>query len=470
MARAQVLPATGGGTITRSALPGGPRVITETMPEARSASVGVWVPVGSRDETPALAGASHFLEHLLFKGTTSRTALDIAQAMDAVGGEFNALTDKEHTCYYATVLDRDAPLAIDIVCDVVLRATVASADVAVERGVVLEEIAMRDDDPGDLVHDEFASALLGDTPLGRPILGTVRSITALSRRQVAGYYHRRYRSADMVVAVAGNVDHAEVARQVRECFAGAAGAAAGGAATGGAAAGGAATGGAADGDAEDGAGGAVGAAAGGAQPRPRAAAPPRPPARAVRVVADDTEQANIIVGMRGLARPDGRRFALGVLSAALGGGLSSRLFQHIREERGLAYSVYTFTNSYADAGLFGVYAGCQPGKAATVLELIAADLAAVAADGLTEDEVERGKGQMRGGIVLGLEDPGSRMARIGKSELSDDRVLGVDELLARVEAVTADDVRQVAGYLLGQARCLTVVGPFGEHDFDGALG
>ncbi len=214
-ARTTRVDATGGGAITRTTLPSGLRIISEAMPSVRSASIGIWVPVGSRHETPAVAGASHFLEHLLFKGTTSRSALDIATAMDAVGGELNAFTEKEHTCYYATVLDRDLPLAVDIVTDVVSRATVTAHDVDVERSVVLEEIAMRDDDPADLVHDVFASTLFGDTPLGRPILGTVTSITALRRAQVASYYHRRYRPHDMVVAVAGNVDHAAVVRRVR---------------------------------------------------------------------------------------------------------------------------------------------------------------------------------------------------------------------------------------------------------------
>jgi predicted Zn-dependent peptidase len=212
------LGATGGGEMTRTTLPGGLRIITEAMPGVRSVSVGVWVPVGSRDETLGLAGTSHFLEHLLFKGTESRTALDIASAMDAVGGEFNAFTEKEHTCYYATVLDRDLPLAIDIICDVVLNATLTAQDVAVERSVVLEEIAMRDDDPADLVHDEFASTLFGDTPLGRPVLGTVASIGALNRRQISGYYKRRYTPDAMVVSVAGNVRHAEVAELVRRAF------------------------------------------------------------------------------------------------------------------------------------------------------------------------------------------------------------------------------------------------------------
>ena len=212
------LDASGGGLITRTTLPGGLRVVTEAMPGVRSISVGVWVPVGSRDESRSLAGASHFLEHLLFKGTATRSALDIAAAMDAVGGEFNAFTEKEHTCYYATVLDRDLDLAIDVIADVVQRATVTAQDVDIERSVVLEELAMRDDDPADLVFDEFASALHGDTPLGRPILGSVESITALRRDQVYGYYRRRYQPSDMVVAVAGNVTHAEVLRQVRRRF------------------------------------------------------------------------------------------------------------------------------------------------------------------------------------------------------------------------------------------------------------
>jgi predicted Zn-dependent peptidase len=424
------VPASGGGAITRTHLPDGLRVVSEAMPGVRSVSVGVWVPVGSRDETPALAGSSHFLEHLLFKGTATRTALDIASAMDAVGGEFNAFTEKEHTCFYATVLDRDVALAVDILADVVLNATVAAQDVSVERGVVLEEIAMRDDDPSDLVHDEFSAALHGDTPLGRPILGTVESIGAMTRAQVYGYYRRRYRPGAMVVSVAGNVVHRDVLRLVRRAF---------------------------------------------GEHDPIEHAAPKGgsrssnvPARAVRVVADDTEQANLVVGMHGLSRHDPRRFAAGVLSAALGGGMSSRLFQRIREERGLAYSVYSFAHGYRDIGQFGVYAGCQPGKVDEVLGLVRAELDDVASGGLRAAEVERGKGQMRGSIVLGLEDSGSRMTRIGKAELCYGDILGVDELLAAVDAVTHEDVVSLASELLTQPRCLTVVGPFGEHDFDGA--
>ena len=427
------LPASGGGVITRTTLPGGLRIITEAMPGVRSASIGIWVNVGSRDETPLLAGTSHFLEHLLFKGTGTRSALDIASAMDAVGGEFNAVTDKEYTCYYATVLDRDLSLAIDIVADVVLSATVTARDVDVERSVVLEEIAMRDDDPSDLVHDEFATALFGDTPLGRPILGTEDSIHSLTRRQIHGYYKRRYSPDAMVVSVAGNVDHKDAVNLVRRAFTGR-----------------------------------LEAPASPVAPRGGAAVV-APPSVSVAVVEDDTEQANLVLGCRGLSRHDDSRFALGVLSAALGGGMSSRLFQRIREERGLAYSVYSYTASYADAGQFGVYAGCQPGKADEVLGLMTAELDAASRGELSPAEIERGKGQMRGSIVLGLEDVGSRMTRIGKSELAHGDVLGVDDLLARVDAVTPEDVAAVAADILARPRCLTVVGPFGQHDFDGAV-
>jgi len=429
-ARTTRVAATGGGAITRTTLPSGLRIVSEAMPSVRSASIGVWVPIGSRHESPAVAGASHFLEHLLFKGTTSRTALDIATAMDALGGELNAFTEKEHTCYYATVLDRDLPLAVDIVIDVVLNATVTAHDVDVERSVVLEEIAMRDDDPADLVHDVFASTLFGDTPLGRPILGSITSITALRRAQIAGYYHRRYLPRDMVVAVAGNVDHAAVVRRVRTAF-----------------------------DSADG--------RGGYQPA-RRQDQSRPAPRAT-IVGEETEQANIVLGTQGISRFDDRRFTAGVLSAALGGGMSSRLFQRIREERGLAYSIYTFSNSYTETGQFGIYAGCQPGKADEVISLITGELAAVAEAGLTEAEVQRGKGQMRGAVVLGLEDSGSRMSRIGKSELVYGDVLGVDELISRIDAVTVADAADLAHDLLHRPRALSVVGPFGPHDFDGVV-
>jgi predicted Zn-dependent peptidase len=283
------------------------------------------------------------------------------------------------------------------------------------------------------VHDEFAAALFGDTPLGRPILGSEESINRLSRRQIHGYYSRRYRPSEMVVSVAGNIDHGEVVRLVRSAFA--------------------------DRLADGGTGA-------GQRPDRRQH---QAPARSISVVSDDTEQANIVLGSMGLSRFDERRFVLGVLTTAIGGGMSSRLFQQIREQRGLAYSTYSFTSSYAGDGLFGLYAGCQPGKADEVVSIMKAVLESVAADGLSPDEIERGKGQLRGGMVLGLEDSGSRMTRIGKAELTYGDVLGLDDLLGLIEAVTPEQVNELAAELAAQPTCLTVVGPFGEHDFDSAV-
>ena len=417
-----------GGTIRRTVLPGGLRVVTEEIPGVRSAAVGVWVGVGSRDESPGLAGASHYLEHLLFKGTGRRSALDIAAQMDAVGGELNAFTAKEHTCYYAHVLDADLPLAIDLICDVVTSATITPDDVESERGVILEEIAMRDDDPSDAVHDLFGEALYGDTPLGRAVLGTVESIESIRRDQIAGYYRRRYRPESMVVAVAGRVNHRRVVRLVQAGF---------------------------------------DALLGGATPQPfrQGGRSPRRPAHPARVLTRTTEQAHLVIGTFGVSRHDDRRFAASVLNNALGGGMSSRLFQEIRERRGLAYSVYSYTSHYAGSGQFGVYAGCQPGKVNDVLEICREQLAAVAEHGVDDDEVARGKAQVRGALVLGLEDSGSRMSRIGKGELAYGEVLSVDDLLTQVEAVTPDVVRELAADLLSRPLCLAVVGPFEEADF-----
>ncbi|HVQ95248.1 MAG TPA: pitrilysin family protein, partial [Mycobacteriales bacterium] len=413
-------------------LQNGLRVVTETMPGMRSAAFGVWVGVGSRDETPALAGASHFLEHLLFKGTRQRSGLEISAAMDAVGGELNAFTSKEHTCYYAHVLAEDLPLAADLVCDVVTSATLGAEDVESERGVILEEIAMRDDDPSDAVHDVFGEALFGDTALGRPVVGTVESIESMRRDQIAGYYKRRYRPESMVVSAAGQLEHRTVLRLVRAAFGGASGAA----------------------DVVT------------PQPARAGGKAPRKPARAVATIRRSTEQANLVLGTFGLSRHDDRRYALGVLNSALGGGMSSRLFQEVREQRGLAYSVYSFTTQYAGAGAIGVSAGCHPAKVHELLDVVREQLQAVAERGLTDAEVSRGKGQVRGGLVLGLEDTGSRMSRIGKGELAYGEVVEVDEMLARVDAVTPDEVRALAADLLTGPQCLAVVGPFDDGDFD----
>jgi len=422
-------PADGDGAVARTVLPGGLRVITEHLPSVRSAAFGIWAGVGSCDEDLAHAGATHYLEHLLFKGTGRRTALEISAALDAVGGELNAFTGKEYTCYYARVLDVDLPLAIDVLSDMVTGSLIEPKDVDAERGVILEEIAMNDDDPADTVHEAFAAQLFGDTPLGRPILGTVGSINAITREQISGHYRARYTPPSLVVAAAGSVNHEAVVASVREAF-----------------------------------GGALAAPAAPAQPRlgGLGEALPGGAGRGVRLVSRGIEQANLVLGCEGLSRNDDRRFALGVLNAALGGGMSSRLFQEVREKRGLAYSVYSFASQHAETGLWGVYVGCLPAKADEVLAICQDEIAKAVTSGLTDAELERGKGQLRGSIVLGLEDPSSRMSRLGKAELVYPRLEPVEEILASIEAVTHDDVRRVAAEVIDLPKALAVVGPFDD--------
>ncbi|MGW0930885.1 M16 family metallopeptidase [Streptomyces sp. NPDC002644] len=415
----------GGGTVRRTTLPGGLRIVTETLPSVRSATFGIWANVGSRDETPALGGATHYLEHLLFKGTSRRSALDISAAIDAVGGEMNAFTAKEYTCYYARVLDTDLPLAIDVVCDMLTGSLIRQEDVDVERGAILEEIAMTEDDPGDCVHDLFAHTMLGDTPLGRPVLGTVDTVNALNADRIRRFYKKHYDPTRLVVAAAGNLDHGKVVRQVRAAFEKA-----------------------------------------GLLTDPEAVpVGPRSGSRTLRtagkvdLISRKTEQAHVILGMPGIARTDDRRWSLAVLNAALGGGMSSRLFQEVREKRGLAYSVYSYTSSFADCGLFGVYAGCRPSQVHDVLKICRDELDRAAAEGLPDEEIARAVGQLKGSTVLGLEDTGALMNRIGKSELCWGDQMSVDDVLASIDAVTPDDVREVARDILGRRPSLSVIGP-----------
>ena len=416
----------GGAQVRRTVLPGGLRVVTEAMPGVRSASIGVWVAIGSRDESRTQSGASHFLEHLLFKGTGTRSALDISVELDEVGGEFNAFTAKEYTCFHARVLDEDLPLAVDVLGDMVTSSVISAADVEAEREVILDEIAMHDDDPDDVVGNLYAAQAWGGSPLGRPIAGTVESIKALTRAQIRRYYRSRYTAPNMVVTVAGNVDHTAVVRLVRTAFTRA---------------------GFLD-DTE-------------ARPAPvRAAHRARRTATGDVVVSRPFEQVNLVLGVNGLVRTDERRYALGVLNAALGGGTSSRLFQEVRERRGLAYSVYSYPSHYADAGAFAVAAGCLPSKVVDVLQVIRGELARVAEEGITADELRRGQGQLRGGLVLSLEDSGSRMSRLAKAEMLYDELPSIDDVLRRIDEVTLEDVNSLARTLLTQEQTLAVVGPF----------
>ncbi|WP_030904192.1 M16 family metallopeptidase [Streptosporangium amethystogenes] len=425
----------GAGVVKRTVLPGGLRVVTESMPTVRSVAVGMWVGIGSRDESPQHMGSSHFLEHLLFKGTPTRDALEISAAIEGIGGEINAFTAKEYTCYYARVLDEDLRVAIDVLADVVTSSLITGEDVEAERGVILEEIAMHDDDPSDVVHEQFSAELYGDTPVGRPILGTVDSITAVTRDRIAEYYRRYYLPTHTVVSVAGNIDHERVVAMVAAAYERA------------------------------------GALGGDASPVPPRVSGPGVEARSgTRVVHRPTEQANLVLGTTALTRTDDRRFALGVLNAALGGGMSSRLFQEIREKRGLAYSAYSYTSALADTGQFGIYVGCLPSKIDDVLKICREEVLRVVADGITEEEIVRGKGQMRGGLVLGLEDTGSRMSRIGKGELVFDELLSVDDLLGRIDAVTPEEITAVAAEVLNRPMSLAVIGPYDEdRDFSAVL-
>jgi len=412
-------------SVRRTVLPSGLRIVTEEVSSVRSAAVGIWVNIGSRDEAPATAGASHFLEHLLFKGTPRRNALEISSAIESVGGEMNAFTSKEYTCFYARVIDTDLPMAVDVISDLITSSIVTAEDVDAERKVVLEEIAMRDDDPSDLVHDLYAETYYGDTALGRPILGTIDSINNMSRNTVFNYYKKRYLPQDLVVAVAGNIKHKRVVAMVEEALS-------------------------RDNFLD---------VQGTPQIRPNTAVKGGKQGR-VGIIYRKSEQAHMFYGMQGVARNDDRRFTMGVLSSALGGGMSSRLFQEIREKLGLAYSVYSYAQQFAGSGQIGFYAGCNPSKATEVINIIQEVLADVASNGMSHEEIERAKGAVRGSLVLSQEDSASRMSRIGKSEIVYGNIMGFDEILKAVARVTPEDVRVIASEFLTKTPTLGVVGPY----------
>ena len=419
-------------SVRRTVLPSGLRIVTEEVPSVRSAAIGIWVNVGSRDETPAVAGASHFLEHLLFKGTTRRTALEISATIEAVGGEMNAFTSKEYTCFYARVIDTDLPMAIDVVSDLITSSIVSALDVDAERKVVLEEIAMRDDDPSDLVHDLYAETYYGDTQLGRPILGTVKSIKEMTRNSVFNYYKKKYLPQDLVVAVAGNIKHKRVVAMVEEALS-------------------------RDNFLD---------VKGAPQIRPNTPVKTKP-VESVGLLTRKTEQAHMFYGMEGVARSDDRRFAMGVLASALGGGMSSRLFQEIREKRGLAYSVYSFNQGYSDAATFGLYAGCSPAKAKEVTELMIAELQKVAESGITMDELELAKGNISGSLALKFETNQARMSRLASAEIVAGEFMDLDETIARFDGVALPEVQSLAKHLIQLPRSIVAVGDVTEDMFEG---
>jgi predicted Zn-dependent peptidase len=416
------------GDIRRSEHESGMRLVTERMPTVRSVTLGVWVSVGSRDEPERIAGASHFLEHLLFKGTKKHTAQDIAEAFDAVGGDLNAYTGKEHTTFYARVLDRDLPMAVEYLCEMLQTSVLRPADVDAERQVILEEINMHEDAPDELVHDMLSRTLWPHDPLGRPVLGTVRTITDMNRDQVRRFWKKHYVPGNFIVAAAGNLDHEELSRLVTENM---------------------------DTGPE---------VAPGWGPVRKGQHPPESSGD-VAVRGRPTEQAHICVGAPGLPRSDPRRYAFGVVNDAIGGGMSSRLFQEIREKRGLAYSVYSYHALFAETGEFAIYAGTTPSKAQEVLDIIEHELEAVAEKGVTDNELDRAREHLKGSTMLALEETSGRMSRLGKSELAHGEILSLDDVIERIDAVTADDCRAIAAEVLTRPRALAVIGPYEEDAF-----
>nr|NLD40606.1 insulinase family protein [Actinomycetales bacterium] len=413
-----------GALVRRSVLPGGIRVLTEQIPGSRSATVGAWVAAGSRDEREEHAGSTHFLEHLLFKGTPKRTAYDISSAFDAVGGDANAATAKNYTCYYARVIDADLPMAVEVLLDMVTSSSITEADFELERGVILEELAMSLDDPSDLVHERFTETVLAGHPLGRPIGGTPESIASLPHSAVLEHYSRTYVPPELVVTAAGNVRHEDVVSAVLD-----------GARRGGW-------------DLPD---------DGEPAPRRRAGDVSYAPGRSV-FLERPVEQAHLILGWPGLANSDPRRFALGVANTLLGGGMSSRLFQEIRERRGLAYSTYSFSSMYAEGGVYGMYAATSPSVARQVADLMRAEAERLVAEPVPAAELARAIGQIRGNFVLSLEDSGARMTRLGAAEIVTGRLLSFDETLRNYFSVTVEEIQQVAADVMGGVPALVVVG------------
>jgi predicted Zn-dependent peptidase len=425
--------ASGGSSVRRSVLPSGVRILTEHVPGSQSVSVSFSVAVGSRDETNNHFGSTHFLEHLLFKGTKTRTAMDIAVAFDSVGGSSNASTGKEHTSYYAKVQDKALPIAVEVIADMLTSSLIDETEFENERPVILEELAMNDDDPQDVVHEAFSSAVLGDHPLGRPIGGTIETITAVSRAAVWEHYQNNYRPQDLVVAAAGSVDHQELIKLVEQ-----------GLATAGW-----------DLDLQ-------------AKPVPRRLLNRAKISRGskLNVIHRPISQVNIMVGSEGLYVDDPRRYAMGVLNTVLGGGMSSRLFQEIREKRGLAYSVYSFNQGYSDAATFGLYAGCSPAKAKEVTELMIAELDKVAQSGITSEELALARGNISGSLALKFETNQARMSRLASAEIVAGEFMDLDETIERFEAVELSQVQALAQDLLKLPRSIVAVGDVTETMFE----
>jgi len=411
--------------IARSVLPNGLRVVTERMPQVRTAAMGIWVNAGSRFEAPAQHGISHFLEHLLFKGTEGRTALQIAQAADEIGGQMNAFTDREQTVFYVKVLAAHFERAVEIVADMLLRSTFAPEAIERERQVIAEEIKSYEDSPDELVQDLFAQTVWNGHPLGRPVIGTLATVTRLERADLVEYVRRFYRPGNAVVSVAGDIEHAQVVDVIARH---------------------------------------LGHWEGPAAPAP--ADPPRPQAD-VATRPKETEQIHLCLGTQGLAQADDARYTLSVLDHLLGGGMSSRLFQEIRERRGLVYTIASYASSYRDGGLFVIYAGMSPGAGPEVVRLTLEEVERMKTELVDPSELRRAKESLKGSLMLSLESTGSRMSILARSEIYHGRQITLDELITRIDAVSAEDLRTMANELFQPRRLsMAAIGPFRG---DGAL-
>jgi predicted Zn-dependent peptidase len=404
--------------IARTPHDSGLRVVTESLPELGSVTIGAWVGSGARDEGDHDWGASHFLEHLLFKGTEGRSALEIAETIEAQGGEMNAFTTHEQTVFYVRVPAMQLGEAFTVLSDVLWAPAFRPDDIESERRVILEEIGMRDDTPDDLVHDLFSNAMFPAHPLGREVLGSTSSISGMGRADIADYHGAHYRPSNMVVAAAGNLKHEDLLALIVELFPERNGS------------------------------------------RPARARGALGEQETTAVVERDSEQAHIVVGMRALAALDPDRYAFSVVNQVLGGGMASRLFQEIREKRGLAYSVYSYAASFQDAGYFGIYTGTAPERVHESLDVINGEIRRLVNDGLTADEVDRAKTQLVGSLAMSLETSAARMRRLGRAEMVEGDVPSLDEIISRVERVTVDDVRRVIDRVFTDApTTIAAVGP-----------
>jgi len=404
--------------VATETLPSGLRLVTESMPHVRSVSIGVWLARGSRHESDAQAGIAHFVEHMVFKGTERRSTRDIAQVVDAVGGHLDAFTAKEYTGYYLKVLDEHLPIAVDLLSDMLLRPAMPPEEVVREQGVVLEEIKMVEDAPDDLVHEVFTAQFWARHPLGRTILGTPDTVRSFTSERLHAFFREAYRAPNLVIAVAGHIEHDRVRDLVAEAFA--------------------------------------------ELPTGAAPLPGGPPAISSGFVVrhKDIEQSHICLGTPAYPLAHEARYALHVLNVVLGGSISSRLFQHIREERGLAYAVWSTLTPYTDTGTIEVYAGCASDKVDEVIDLTLAELRALRETSVPADELQRARDHLKGSLMLSLENTSSRMSQLAREELYFDRHFTLDELVAGIGHVTADDVQRAAVDLFGEgAPVAAVVGP-----------